>query len=88
MPGADISVPGGTVYVEADAIGVIAAQVSPHAAVRQPAVRRDVKRREPLAIGLGDDVGSTGNDWALAHFPSMLRQCTAEAEDYRPTRRP
>jgi hypothetical protein len=51
----DVAVPDGAFRVEADAAWDAAVDVGPHPPVGQAAIGCDVKRREPVALGLGED---------------------------------
>src|SRR5712692_2777108 len=51
----DVPVPDGILGVEADPVGDAVAEVGPHPAFRQVAVRCDMEGREPFAIRLGND---------------------------------
>ena len=50
-----VRVPDGVLRVGTDAVRYPVAELGPHPPVRQASVGRDVERREPLGIGLGDD---------------------------------
>ena len=50
-----VPVPDGVLGVETDAVGEVAAEVSPYPPVRQSTVDRDIEGREPLAVGVGND---------------------------------